>query len=1600
MSAPRRVIGFLVVAGLATASLSCLANPAPGQQALIPPGFRLPTDNRLRSTFDAVEDYIKDEAWQEATKALQRLLDLKEDRFVADRVRKVWVSARAEAERLVGSLPPKGMEFYRLTYGPTAAELLKQARRDKDATLLAQVVTRFLYTDAGPEALDELAFLHAGAGRFASAALAYERLLRHRGLARWQPVSLYHATRAFRQAGNREKADLTRKELLARIEKTGLRLGDRTLSAAEVEKELDKIPDEKPGDDWPAYRGDARRSDRGSGGVPFLVPTWKRRTYEGSTGESDATVTTQVKAWIDQTEAYLKDHLQPSLPSSFPVMATVTTKDGKKRSLLVYRSYWGVHAVDPMDGELLWQTRSNWSPAKMAQDSDKMQAIRQWMNYYVGPNGKPTILFDNSTVGSLSADDFAAYWVEDLAVPPPPRLNNQFVNPGATWGPKVNQAIQASKLMAQDLATGKVRWEMGGLSPEPSSRKLVPEEIAALNDSLFLGPPLPLQGELYVLVQKKATIARDHPAAFLFACPALKAAPINVPAIAIRLARIDPKRGAVLSVKTLATLEDPSERLPFRRIQAHHLAAGGGVLVCPTHAGLVLGVDLLTQELLWVFDYRDPKELPEFNPKLRGLPAGWVLGPDGPYNPSAFQKSAKVSAPLIQGDRVLFTAPDGDAVYSLRLADGSPRWKNKWQDDDLYLAGSAGGKVLIVGKQSVRAIDLAKGESLWTLPTGLPSGEGVFSGNVYYLPLKEAGRDKQPEICAIDVAKGQIVAHVRSRKHGVPGNLLFFADMIVSQTPDAVTVFPELRARLAEVDAQLAKNPNDPTALVLRARLRLDKGDLQGGIEDLRAASKNKPTKPVEEQAWALLYEALTEMFQRDFSAAEKAGYLPEYEALARRELPRTPGPNPAELKAEEGRRRANYFFLLGKGREAQGRLLDALKAYLALGALGPGDEMLSPVDEPAVKVRRDVWVRGRIGDLLKKATLEQRKQLEEEIGRQWKDVQGAKDLDPLRSFAATFGVTSALGRQARLLLAERLIEADQFAEVEQKLLELRRQTDDPTSAAKALDALARLATKRGLLADAVHYYRVLGRDFATVKVRDDKTGLDLFNDLSTDRRFFSHLGEPQRFPAGNVHVTVENGNFPMNAQIYKLAHFGEVLPFFDQHRLAFNFNFHRLEITEKATGKETWSQALTRTMVQQIAFANGQSNVAPFAYQTLGHLVILPLGHLVFGLDPINKKVLWQKNLHANASQINKVEVGPQNYVQLTVDPRDGTLQVIYQDGWTQRLGQPLILTPSVLVLQVRDGLVGIDPVSGRTLWTRSDVSPRAYVFGDEVNVYVVEIGPGGETAKSTRALRIEDGSAVKMPDFAPLFEKRVRIQDGRLLLKESGMDESLTLRLYDVRAGKELWKQTFPAKSLMLQSEAPAFTGAVAPDGTLRVLDLSTGKEMLAGTLQSRHLDKVKAVHLMYDGQDFFLACESPTDASLMFWGGVQPNVMPGLGMRSVPVNGEVYCFDGKKGRLRWHNPVPNEMLLLDGLRDQPLLLFSASYNKLVVVGAGRNVVQVVAASAIEKASGKFRYQNENLPNQQNFHVLNVDAKNGTIELVSWQMKIRFAVTEEKKK
>src|SRR5205823_4044364 len=264
---------------------------------------------------------------------------------------------------------------------------------------------------------------------------------------------------------------------------------------------------------------------------------------------------------------------------------------------------------------------------------------------------------------------------------------------------ELKDAVNHSELMAIELDTGKLKWQVGGSG-----------EKGELNDCFFLGPPLPLGGRLYVMVEKNSEL---------------------------RLVCLTAATGELEWAQTLAAVRDRLTSDVARRVQAVHLAYGDGILVCPTNAGAILGVDLLTHSLVWAKPYREGTQqvAQDPNPGMVRLNRGMVMMQQQMAYTQHLSPDWKAAAPVVQDGKVVFTAPDGASIYCLNLRDGSTVWK-AGRSDDLYLAGVYHGKVLLAGKQHFRALNLSDGRLTWSRETGQPSGQGGASEKVYYLPIK------------------------------------------------------------------------------------------------------------------------------------------------------------------------------------------------------------------------------------------------------------------------------------------------------------------------------------------------------------------------------------------------------------------------------------------------------------------------------------------------------------------------------------------------------------------------------------------------------------------------------------------------------------------------------------------------------------------------------------------------------------------------------------------------------------------------------------------------------------------------------------------------
>jgi outer membrane protein assembly factor BamB len=1566
------------------------AGPPTPPEGELTHSLTLPSDRKLKQRLEVARDYIQKgqtDDWGTPCKTLQQVLKSKEDVFVQLRVKDAngreksrWVSARAEANRLLGTMPTQGLETYQLLYGTEAKAKLDEARTQSDVQQLAQVALQYFHTDSGAEATDLLGTYYLDRGQPMTAALCYDRLLKREGAEQLSILTLFKAAYAFRLAGdarNLEASKGTWKKLAAKVGRDGFKIGDDTVTLEQLQAEMDRaILQPSSPFDWPLFRGNVSRSASTRGSAPFLRSAWQQSMLVTENPDSEYRVDSETKQIVE-------DALKPAAQGGVRIPAFYPLAAGGK---VLFRSYWGIHARDLKTGELVWDSITAGSLNSMlAGDGEQRRQVKSWYSLY-HQGATQNVIFENSTTGSLSADDAHVYAVDDLSLPPHPNVQElqmmMWGNGGMQIQGPLRDLAERSRLVAIEIETGKEIWERG--DPKHDTNELTV-------GNYYLGPPLSLGGKLYILAEKNQEL---------------------------RLLCLEPSKGEPLWAQTLATTKDKMLMDPGRRVQAVHLAYADGILVCPTNAGAMLGVDLLTRSLVWAFPYREKKPEQQTDQQKMMMMRWGGMGPQNwTENLTNATQGWKMATPIIQDGKVIFTAADGDAIHCLDLFTGDSLWRaDRQKTNDLYVGGLFGGKVVIVGKEKCRALSLADGtKQVWEVGIeGVPCGQGVICGPgpYYYLPVVSGGigQDKKGEVCKLNLDTGKIEGRSPAPGQERPGNLLFHDGNVISQNESAVTCYPQIDAKLAEIDAKLKKNPGDPEALVSRGEMKLYDGKLADAVADLHEALKNNLPAKLLPATQARLYTTLTELMQLDFKEAKQ--YLDEYRELCKLPIPANATADERKSLEEKGKLRwAGYLCLFARGCEEEGDLVKAFNAYLEFGAMADADEkmkMLSIINEPSVKARPDVWARGRIAGLASRATGEQRKAIEDAIAARWKAVQDSKDPEALPRFQQTFGslFAFAAGREAQLLLAKRRIEQNALVDAELLLDQLSVQREDRLTAARATLQLAQLMTRQRLMDDAVHYYRILGSDYADLAVDSGRTGAECLQELATDKRFWPYLDELGSPWAGAAIKAKDlaGGNLIPSEQVWYFDPKGDRLPFFHRHRLAWSINnmngqmSFNFRLMDRDSNNDIWKLPVPGGRVTFNGYGN-PVGATRLPYFTRGHLAVLYLSHSVYGLDLLERKVLWKLDL-LGANRLafeaqNPYYGGPVHMLNLD---KDGALLLVNPQGTIERIGQIAMVTSGYVCLRTADGLIGIDPVhsekdgTAKILWTKHDLSPYTHVFGDDQNVYLVDVRED-QSIGSTRALRGRDGAAVEVPDFAVAFKRHQRVLGSRLLVSENDPTGGLVLRFYDVPSGKDLWKKNLSPDALVLRSEDPHLLGVVERNGKVTVVDLRTRQEVFHGNIKPAHLAKIHNGLLLSDPTHYYVTLNLAPEPNVNNM-GLNQQMLINMGMsagivqtalRAENVNGMIYAFERTTGK-HWFLHIPNQMLLTQEFEELPMLVFTSLTSK--PRGAGFN--QVTATMSVEKRTGKRIYANEvqsGFPPGQpaQYHALKINRQTGVIDLVS---------------
>ncbi len=1550
--------------------------------------FTLPEQRDAREQLKAVMDYLDRTTipWEVVVGTAQRLLDAKNDSFYRIKDAKgndtgSVVSVKAKVNQILAGLPKDGRQFYEQEYGGPATTLLQKAvDAGYDRTLLGEVSQRYFHTRAGAQGTLLLAGLDLDAGNTAVAAYGFSRLLARPDVAEVLPPRvLFKAAVSLRRAGDARQAEAAAR-LWDRLEKgfprDGLAFGRKSYSLEELKAEYDR-PAAKGilGDEFVTTRyGNPARAGVGAGGTPFLDPAFvkplvfHRENTPGVAAKAGAEWVTQaVDAAVRKVDAAKKE---VSLPGFFPVTAP---------DMVLYRAYDGVYAVASRDGvtwqgttrtagDLLWHSAATGGAQTLFGGRDRKTAETWWDQYW--RRLAPGVLFENAAQGSLAHDGKRVYYVDDLAILPQPMLNAAGGGGNPQW-PGAAAAVDGvggmvgyNRLVALGLDTGKLEFTLGG----PEKKPLTEAEEAAVTsaqtlteNSYFLGPPLAIDGKLYALYERRGQVR--------LGC--------------FDTAKLDTAPGAGPSLVWSQVLGDattPMRSDPFRRMQAAYLAYADGVMVCPTNCGVVVAVDINARSLLWARYYGSPPEtkLPPDDAFGGGRFGGGRRRRIDTYGEPAPPASAdrwRAAAPIMSDGRVFLAAYDSDQLQCLDVRTGQLDWSTPRESDDLYVGGVVAGRVVVVGRKTVRAYaaggDGQGGKKLAWPPValaGIPVGHGAAGRDgLYYVPVlgDAAGpADADPQVVAVDTATGAVKSRTGFRRKleaGADarlalGNLVFHDGQLFSQSAVELSGFPLLEPKRRQMAERLKANPADPDGLVTRGELSLENGDLNDAIADFKAAETHAPSDAVRRRLRQKLYLAYTEVLRNKFENGES--FLADYEALCDGPADAVDDAERQRQLDENVRRRRLFLELVAKGRERQGRLAEAFDYYRRYAALAGNGELVAVSDEPNGTTRPDVWARGRIEAMFQAAAPAARRPLDDKVAAAWTELKQANNLPRLRAFVGVVGVDLPAGTEARLALADRLADTngpEDAREAEAILSRLSAATGDPGVGARVVDKLARLAVRRGAVEDAVGLYTQLATRYAAVAVRDGKTGAELFGELVTDKRLLPYL-EPTQPVRGGRHTVEVTATPGIRSPVpgFTLQPEGELSPYYRRFHLGMEQaadGLWQLRVTDKETGEE---RCRFGGLAAFTAALNNNGTPYTLANMRLavadGHRVVVSLGHMVYCFDLADRREAWRHDLRGKNP--------PPATAQAKLDP-DGDIVYQYEDGWTFRLGRSVVLKPGYAGLLTRDGLKAIDPATGRELWVRTRVAATAQVFGDGRHLFVVE-------GNSSRVLRADDGTPVEgVKEFAPKYNTGRVGMVGRNLLGCHPAGDTRVVQLYDPLAGDFVWRREFPAAASLVRTANPAVTGVVLPDGRFEVLSTADGKTTFAGVL-----DAEPAASLRRPGRGGF--------------GGYGGTIL-----QAQPVNGAVFAFDRTTGKRLWYNAdvLLSQRLLLERFDDLPVLLAAALVGE--AINPQFSQYRVVA---LDKRTGQLRYNYPHAPSGE-FLAVGFDPRTRAVEFQRADLRVRVA-------
>lgn len=1400
-------------------------------------GVALPTDRLRERQFDQANRLIDAKRFADAATLLDEMLAADEDVFLDEGFTSGQTSRsmKTRVTELIGSLPPAGREAYLLQFRSRAERALNAGIAANDTAEIVTVARRWFHTPAGSRAAIVIATAFLEAGQPLAAAAWLDRLsgdhLADLPETVRAAVDMIRTAAQLAAAGNSPAADREPPDLPAEVRLGGeqLRLGgglDRKLFtqrlAAAVRGEDGRSPEESR--NWQMDRGGPGRNPVCRCDRPLLVPRYR----------VPLTLHPEESRLVETRRQLLRDQGLPILPAGGPLAVN---------GLIMSQSRAGLVAVDFKSGKRVWMQSRLAESALVDSDS------RQGQEELPHPLDE---LFTDATTATLASDGSLVFAVETAQ---PIGQSGVARNRLRQFNRPTPRLAASNHLVAYDITSGEQRWRLPGAEDQAAG-------------CWYLGSPLPIGGELYVLVEARQQIRLDVLAA---------------------------NSGETLWSQPLADvdIDHDIENRGDRRQAGLSPTFAGGILICPTGAGAVIAVDLAARTLRWAYRFAVPKPADVrrlangIQLKMRVV-AGGLAGVRIRADSDGSQPLSRWldTLPTVTGDRVLLTPFAADTLHCVDLRTGESIWERP-RGEHLMVAGVVDRNVILVGQQQVTAVSLDDGQDRWKQPTRFTDqqvcGRPLITDSRLFVPLTT------PAVAEIDLANGALIGTSLGRGESLPGNLVAHRGEIISQGVDSLDVFHQTVPLKRATETTLATHPDDPRAIGWRGELRLAAGETAAGLNDIRRAYGAEGLQP----APAIVSRAIRYALRHDFAAASTRWR----EGASAAESPED---------AADILRQAVAGFLAADDAANGWQVCQQLLTLPAAGPRGDaGAPLIADPQDEQLMLSANRWLQRQLTRLAKTATAA------ESAGNQNSGVpaqitaaaeaavEAAAAIDSLpQRIAAAELVLERFGNHpavtpARTLLATAVEEqaaaavglARQDLQLELELLALRQ--DQP---------LDRLVPPTAATAVAAAW--PVGR--VTVTDEPQPAGAEILRNRLTIPLIHT---SSSFFPEASLETDGSN--------LLLKDRFGRPIG-------------GGIPLAGDAAGS-AWRQQISRITRSQVSQATMIGRL--LLLTTTDELAVFEISES----DAVGHRLLWiVRNPYADSTNTPQIVQGdpPQDRLvrQLGVRPlgmqrgqphhRQVQRTPFFRTGLPRLTGVPIIYDHTLELRDLR---------TGRILWQRRQLPDRAEAFGDDVVLCVA--GPDG---KNSLLLSRADGHLLTRQDLPPQDE-RLAVAGRRLLTleateKATGGDEVGLISLDVLTLSRTEAGTCNPNARGYADPSGVFFT--VSTDGRLTAIDVAAGRTIFVSELPELPAGLTQLRVLPWEDRYLVLVGRAETPDEEARFEGIRAVNRFGVNRFSNLVETSLlYAVDRLAGDMLWPRPasIQRHILHVGQPAGLPVLLFA---------------------------------------------------------------------------